>query len=211
MIVPLLAAAAVAGFVHGFGPDHCAAVLALGARGRRPLDLAVHFGAGHGALLAVAGGLAAAFGLAVPAGLETGAEVVGGASLVALGVWTLLGPDVTVHRHAHETDGHAHWHVHRDGAPHAPEAHAHRHLAFATGALFAVSGVRGLLLAAPVVVAATRSPWHLAGAVVAFGLGVVAAMALFGWATGPLARLPRLHRWIGWGSVALGLGWAAAA
>lgn len=204
----LLPAAFVLGAVHGLGPDHCAAVLSLAARsssGKESVRLAVRFGAGHAVVLALAGGAAAGAGLVVPQDLSTLAESVCGALLVGMGLFTLLSPrgqGITLHRHDHEHPGageaHAHWHAHARGE----EAHAHRHVAFGTGALFALSGLRALLLAAPVAAAAIRSPLEAAGAVLTFAAGVVASMAAFGILLRPfldmgrrtdrLAQLPRL-------------------
>ncbi len=174
------------GLLHGLGPDHCLAIGALSAGGRGGLreaaTVSLRFGVGHTLVLA-AGALAAAVtGVMIPARWESTLEVVGGLSLLALGVWTVLSRrgqvahthlDGTVHAHA---DGDARSHAHTDS--HGSVDGRAQTLA---GALFGLSGVRGLVLLLPLM--ARDRAWALALGVVLFGAGVVASMFAVGWFT----------------------------
>lgn len=190
MLAPVLACFGL-GVLHALGPDHCVAVAALAARDARPrriLWLAVRFGAGHLAVLA-AGAVALELAAAAwPGWLDRLGEAAAGGALLAIGL-SLLGEGLVsrlgVHAHGHRHGGveHLHPHSHR----HAAE-HDHRHASgLLTGVLFALGGLRALLLGLPA--ATSPAPWALL-AVAAFGLGVFATMALYGLALSTV--LPRL-------------------
>ncbi len=172
------------GLLHGLGPDHCLAIGALAASGggmRKALGVSLRFGVGHTAVLA-AGALAAAFlGVAIPARWESSLEVLGGVSLLALGCWTALSRTGMV-AHAHGGVAHSHGtgttpHTHdRDGTPDPVASGRVQALA---GALFGLSGVRGLLMLLPFT--ARERALGLTGAVLLFGVGVVLSMFAVGW------------------------------
>lgn len=183
------------GMLHGVGPDHCLAIGALASRSdlRRTLSVAARFGAGHTLMLGGCAAVAGAAGVAIPASWESSMEVLGGASLLVLGVWTLLRS--TAHRHG--PDGHTH--THDDGWR-----------ASLAGAVFGLSGVRGMLMALPFVVQRDRGLTALG--VLLFGLGVVASMLAVGWVTQRVAGVSNwiergLRTAVGVASVLLGAWW----
>jgi len=176
------------GLLHGVGPDHCLAIGALSARGglRETLRMAVRFGLGHTVVLAVLATLAVVAGVVIPARWESTLEMVGGASLLALGIWTLASREGTLrvpHVHADGTH-HAHGEDEPearadDAAPTAPSSR--RWLAGVAGAVFGLSGVRGLVLLLPFATRQHRGA--LVAGVLCFGLGVVLSMVTVGWLT----------------------------
>lgn len=200
------------GLYHGVGPDHCLAIGALAARGgmRSALWVSVRFGFAHSLVLGLCAVLATLLGVAVPARWESALEVIGGLSLFALGIWSVFSARALVphlHEHPHTHDGIA---SHR----HSPsEAHTHEHngsLASLAGAVFSLSGVRGLLLLLPFVM--RQRPGLAALGVSAFGLGVVCSMIAFGWVTqrvaSATARIERgLRMSVGVASMVLGSYW----
>lgn len=172
------------GLLHGVGPDHCLAIGALAARGglREALRVAVRFGLGHTVVLALLATLAVVAGVAIPEAWESALEVVGGLSLLALGVWTLAsGPasELVPHVHADGTT-HAHAGVEADARPLAPPSTG-RWLSGVMGAVFGLSGVRGLVLLLPFATRQHRVALVLG--VLCFGLGVVLSMVGVGWLT----------------------------
>jgi hypothetical protein len=212
VLTPVLASL-VLGALHALGPDHCVAVAALAARDARPrrvVGLAVRFGVGH--LLVLGAGFAALrlTGALWPGWLDHLGEAAGGAALVAIGV-SLAGEGLLsrlglhAHGHAHGGLEHIHPHSHRTSA-----AHRHGHgPAFATGMLFALGGLRALLVGLP---AASAEGGFALLALGAFGLGVFGTMTLYGLALSNV--LPRLAdqrlarrgaRALGMAAVALGL------
>jgi nickel/cobalt transporter (NicO) family protein len=190
VLTPVLASLLL-GALHALGPDHCVAVAALAARDARPrriVGLAVRFGLGH--LLVLGAGFAALrlAAAAWPGWLDRLGEAAAAAALVAIGL-SLLGEGLFarlgIHAHGHVHGGveHIHPHSHRSGG-----AHAHGHASgLATGMLFAVGGLRALLVGLPA--ATAPGAWALA-ALGAFGLGVCGTMALYGLALSTV--LPRL-------------------
>ena len=140
------------GMRHATDADHVVAVATIVGREKKLRSAAVIgvlWGLGHGASVALAGGLIILFGLAVPARLGLAAEFAVGIMLVLLGVWSLIsvwragraqeplpaGVDETMHFHpAPEppTLARAHAHVHRHGDlvhshphTHVPGGHGH--------------------------------------------------------------------------------------
>lgn len=206
------------GLLHGVGPDHCLAIGALASRGglRRAVAVSVRFGLGHTAVLALLATAAVVAGVAVPARWESALEVLGGASLLALGCWTLLGgaPGAPTHRHG---DGvtHAHdlaEHGGPDGAAPggSPVASKGGPFPLVAGALFGLSGVRGLVMALPLM--ALRDPAVLVAGVVLFGLGVLLSMVVVGYVTQRIATAARrvergLRALVGLSSMACGAWW----
>lgn len=185
------------GMLHGVGPDHCLAIGALASRGdlRRSLAVAARFGAGHTLMLGACAAVAGVAGVAIPAAWESRMEVLGGLSLLALGVWTLL-----------RSTAHGHGHAHGDDHTHADEGWRES----LAGAVFGLSGVRGMLMALPFVVQRDRVLTALGVAL--FGLGVVASMLAVGWVAqrvaGASTWLERaLRTAVGVASVLLGAWW----
>lgn len=198
------------GLLHGVGPDHCLAIGALASRGglRRAVSVSVRFGLGHTAVLGALATAAVVAEVAIPARWESGLEVVGGVSLLALGCWTLLGGPAggTAHHHG---DGVTHTHgEYGHGASVAPVRSGR--VPLVAGALFGLSGVRGLVLALPLM--AQRSPVVLVAGVVLFGLGVLLSMVVVGYVTQRVAAAAHvvergLRVLVGFGSVACGAWW----
>ncbi len=196
------------GLLHGVGPDHCLAIGALASRGglRRALAVSVRFGVGHTVVLGALALAALLAGVAIPARWEAGLEVVGGVSLLVVGCWTLLsgGPATAPHHHG---DGVMHSHdlgQHGDGPAPRPAT------SLAAGAVFGLSGVRGLVLSLPLV--ARRSAWASMAGVLLFGVGVVVSMMAVGFLTQRVAVAARtveraLRLGVGLASVACGAWW----
>jgi nickel/cobalt transporter (NicO) family protein len=196
------------GLVHAFGPDHCAAMATLGTLGggrrRGVLVTALRFALGHAVMLGSVATLCLLAGVGLSEAFTRWAEVFGGGVLVALAVAALFLPASAAHGHPHLPG-------------HDKEPHAHRHVSTAAGALMAVSGVRGLLLALPPLLVGgsmSGAAWsYLPG----FALGILVGMGAVGlvFAEG-LSRLsarvtPWVHRGVALASAALGVFWMAAA
>lgn len=199
------------GLYHGVGPDHCLAIGALSARGgmRHALRVSVQFGVSHSLVLAFCALGTTALGMAIPEGWESALEVLGGASLLALGLWTVFSANALIpHQHGAET--HTHDLADTTSHTHGGRSRNGGRLAAVVGALFSLSGVRGLLLLLPLVLR-QRTGTALFG-VASFGLGVVCAMIAFGWLTQRVfARATAVERGlrlsVGVASVVLGSYW----
>ena len=218
------------GFLHGLGADHLMAIAALSlatplgpARYARAFGLAVKFAVGHAVLLACGAGLALFFGWQIPARFEQGGEFIGGCLLIALGLivgWLTLSGRLYVHAHVHEDghDGaHRHWHLHL-GRQHSHRPTIHTVLPGVLGAVFAMSGLRALILSLPL----WNTPganhfWSLLFLVAIFAIGILLSMSLFGIVlahtlaarrmTGQVARFSAAATALG--SLALGIYWIA--
>jgi len=183
------------GFLHGLGVDHLMAIAALSlatplgpARYARALGLAVKFAVGHALLLALGAGLVLFFGWQIPARFEQGGELVGGCLLIALGLivgWLTLSGRLYVHSHAHDNGHktHGHWHLHlaRWGR-HSHHPALHTVMPGVLGAVFAMSGLRALMLSLPLW-SAPGDTQHLGALlflVTIFALGILMSMSLFG-------------------------------
>lgn len=171
------------GLLHGLGPDHCLAIGTLAAAGggmRRALGVSVRFGVAHTAVLAAGAVLLGAAGVVIPARWESALEVVGGVSLLALGCWTLLSRRGAVPHahggvvHAHGGRSHSHEGVEVEVAP--PTGGG---FAALMGAVFGLSGIRGLLMLMPLM--GRERAVMLSAGVALFGLGVVLSMLAVGW------------------------------
>jgi len=203
------------GVLHGLGPDHCLAIGALAAAGggfRRALGLSVRFGLGHTFVLALGAVLAGLAGVMIPERWEAALEVLGGAALLALGCWTLLSRRGAV-PHAHGGVVHTHegdrQHSH-DGIDVEVTPPTGGRFATWMGALFGLSGVRGLLMLIPLM--GRDRAVMLSVGVLLFGLGVVASMVAVGWFATRAAATAR--RWehglrvpVGLASVLCGAWW----
>jgi nickel/cobalt exporter len=217
------------GFLHGLGADHLMAIAALSlatplgpARYRRAFWLAVRFAVGHALLLSCGAALVLFFGWQVPARFEQGGELAGGCLLIALGLvvgWLTLSGRVYVHAHAHtngENGLHSHWHLHL-GRHHSHRPALHIVVPGVMGAVFAISGLRALILTLPLW-DRPQAFLSLLFPVTLFALGIVASMSLFGIVlahalaarrmTGHLARFSAAATALG--SLVLGIYWLTA-
>jgi hypothetical protein len=186
------------GFLHGLGADHLMAIAALSlatplgpARYARAFGLAVKFAVGHAVLLAAGAGLVLFFGWQIPARVEQGGELVGGCLLIVLGLvvgWLTWRGRLYVHSHAHEHGEpgahglwHSHWHLHV-GQRHSHVPAVHTALPGFLGAVFAVSGLRALIVSLPLWDAPAGADhfWSLLFLVTVFALGILLSMSLFG-------------------------------
>jgi nickel/cobalt exporter len=217
------------GFLHGLGADHLMAIAALSlatplgpARYRRAFWLAVRFAVGHALLLSCGAALVLFFGWQVPARFEQGGELAGGCLLIALGLvvgWLTWSGRVYVHAHAHtngENGLHSHWHLHL-GRHHSHRPALHIVVPGVMGAVFAISGLRALILTLPLW-DRPQAFLSLLFPVTLFALGIVASMSLFGIVlahalaarrmTGHLARFSAAATALG--SLVLGIYWLTA-
>lgn len=184
----LLAAIFVAGVVHGLGPDHLAAITAFGTKGgndtRRVVFFSTRFALGHAAVIVIAGLLAKFGRVMMPAIWEHRFDAVAGWLLVATGVVLLVGlvtGKVSLHTHEHDHHVGHHHHLHTHFL--AQQKHEHRHGTFAAalGAIFALGGVRALLIIVPVAMAQSVAESVLRIGV--FVVGITVAMVAYGVAT----------------------------
>jgi nickel/cobalt transporter (NicO) family protein len=182
------------GFLHGLGADHLMAIAALSlatplgpARYGRAFWLAMRFAIGHALLLSLGAALVLFFGWQIPARFEQTGEVIGGCVLIALGLvggWLAFSGRIYAHAHAHEHGGHAvhsHWHVHigQRGRQHSHRPAVHTALPGLMGAVFAVSGLRALILSLPLWTS-SHAFGMLLFLVALFAFGILLSMSLFG-------------------------------
>jgi hypothetical protein len=217
------------GFLHGLGADHLMAIAALSlatplgpARYARAFGLALKFAVGHALLLACGAGMVLFFGWQIPARFEQNGEFIGGCLLIILGLfvgWLTISGRLYVHAHTHGDghDGaHSHWHLHL-GRQHSHHPAIHTVLPGVLGAVFAMSGLRALMLSLPLWGTAQGNThvWSLLFLVTIFALGILMSMSLFGIVlahtlaarrmTGAVARFSAAATAMG--SLALGIVW----
>jgi ABC-type nickel/cobalt efflux system permease component RcnA len=192
---------ALLGVRHTLEPDHLAAVSTMAAHGSSRADvlrISAAWGAGHAALIALAGIFLATFGWTPPPALARDGEALAGAVLIAIGAWSLWGLRRDhLHAHTHAHDGqpaHTHFHSHRHGPKHdthpGPPAWIRRpSTAFFVGTVHGLAG-NGAIAALAVLLTPTRDAAALF--VIAFALGSVAGMSVAGvFAVWPIIRLSR--------------------
>lgn len=181
------------GFLHGLGADHLMAIAALSlatplgpARYARAFGLALRFAVGHALLLGLGAALVIFFEWQLPARFEQGGELVGGCLLIALGLivgWLTVTGRLYLHAHAHENGprDHSHWHLHV-GRAHSHRPTIHTLLPGVLGAVFAVSGLRALVLSLPLwnTPDGSQHIGMLLFLVTAFAVGILISMTLFG-------------------------------
>lgn len=187
------------GLYHGLGSDHLLAITALASRenSRREISLmGLRFGLGHMGLLVLLSTAALIWNFTVSSLWATRAEMLGGSLLIVLGFWTFtewLKEVGYIHSHEH-THGegkrrHSHFHFHWQGVHSAD--HVHPHFSPFLGALFALSGLRALLLSTVPLLQARSMAWALLYILV-FGAGIVTSMSIYGLIIG--SRLGSLLR-----------------
>ena len=217
------------GFLHGLGADHLMAIAALSlatplgpARYARAFGLAVKFAVGHAVLLAFGAGMVLFFGWQIPVRFEQSGEFIGGCLLIVLGLavgWLTVSRRLYVHSHVHDNgqqSAHSHWHLHV-GREHSHRPAIHTALPGLLGAVFAISGLRALVLALPLWNTAGGAGhfWSMLFLVTIFALGILISMSLFGIVlahtlaarrmTGHVARFSAAAT--AFGSLALGVFW----
>jgi len=208
------------GMRHALEPDHLAAVSTMVAGekdARASVRYAAAWGAGHAAMLVVAGGALSLLRKELPASVSDGLELVVAIVLVALGIRGLavaaragLGGKEFVHRHGEVEHAHGgvrdHVHVH-------PKGRSLARLPFAVGLVHGLAGSGAL---AALVASHASTPLALAFIVV-YAVGAAAGMAALAGVLGyPLARLSRAPRFVpvligasALASLVVGVAWAA--
>lgn len=179
----------LAGAVHVWaGPDHLAAIAPLAVRRpRRSWLPGLRWGIGHTAGVGLVGLLFLLLRDLIPvAWLSAWGERLVGVLLMGIGFWALrvaLRHNLHTHEHEHEGERHLHLHTHTHGhAPQQDSPHQHQHAAFGIGALHGLAGSSHVLGVLP----ALAFPTKLQAGVylAAYGVGSIAAMALFSWGMG---------------------------
>ena len=219
------------GFFHGLGADHLMAIATLSVRPpgdvecrAHPVRVAVGFALGHALLLLLGSAAVVLLGWQIPALVERTGEVVGGILLIALGafsLWVAFSRRLYAHSHAHGHPPHTHWHLHL-GPPSRHGSGSHSHVPGILGGVFAVSGLRALVMmapfggseAAPGVAASIVTLLYL---IAIFAVGIVISMSLFGVVLSRVLGSAWLARRVGRGaailtalaSMALGIYWIA--
>jgi hypothetical protein len=190
----------VAGAAHVVtGPDHLAALAPLAVHDReQAVRLGALWGSGHGVAVVMLGLLAQlARGVVDIEALSAWSEFLVGFLLLGMGLWALRSATrLQIHQHTHHHDGddHVHVHVHSADAAHTEAAHrGHSHAAAAVGALHGLAGGGHLFGVLP---SLALSRPQAALYLLAYLVGAVASMALFGFTVGRAAALggPRLIR-----------------
>lgn len=207
------------GMRHALEPDHLAAVSTLVAGERSPrasVRYALAWGAGHGAMLVLAGGALAVFNSRLPDLASELFELAVAFALVALGVRGLVqaaragrvGPSF-LHQHGGVAHAHAgpgdHVHVNRFTLARLP---------FAIGLLHGLAGSGAL---AALVVARLPSPAFGLTFIAIYAVGAALGMATLAGVLGiPLARLVQSRRAMAYAvgvsalaSLVVGIAWAA--
>lgn len=178
-----------AGAVHVWlGPDHLAAIAPLAVRRPNRAWLpGARWGLGHSAGVAVVGLLSLWLRDLIPVELlSTWGERLVGVLLLGIGVWAMraaLKHNVHAHEHEHDGERHLHIHTHSHGhQPAQPSPHRHTHAAFGIGTLHGLAGSSHFLGVLPALAFPTKlqAVFYL----LSFGVGTIAAMALFSWGMG---------------------------
>lgn len=185
-VVAILSLAFGLGLLHALDADHIMAVSGLASTRpglRSSIKFCAHWAIGHGLTLLSIGAGVFLLGMAIPTRLSEYAEHLVGAVLIAIGVWIiwqLARQKAHLHFHRHDDlPRHAHWHVHtKHIAEDIHQRHSHDHSAITVGILHGTAGSAPLLALLPL--AKMGSPWIGMGYLAVFGLGVIAAMMLFG-------------------------------
>ncbi len=214
-----------AGLIHVLtGPDHLAAVAPLSVRSTaRGWLTGARWGLGHSTGVLIVGVLSLLLREVLPLEQLSGfAERLVGVMLIGIGWWALReAARNRLHAHVHSHDGsnHVHWHTHQAETAHTTadagkKKHRHSHAAVAVGTLHGLAGSSHFLGVLPAM--AFRTRFESVSYLVAFGVGTIAAMALFSacirWvAAGPLRSVTNAHqglmRFTGVAAMAMGAYW----
>ena len=196
----MLATALMLGFLHALEVDHMIAVTTFVSTRpaiRSAARFGVRWGLGHSLAVLGFGVALLATGLRWPERYDAIGEAIVGVMLVGLGAWAIVASrKLHLHR-PEEHGGHAHLHVHprpaatHDGHAHPHDehhpaarhhhhhAHPHRHGHGITlvGLMHGLAGTTAVVALVPV--AMIDRLWWGVAYLVAFGVGVTAAMALY--------------------------------
>ena len=195
----ILVTGAAAGLFHVLsGPDHLAAVAPLAIDGRRRGWIAGWtWGLGHASGVVVVALLGVLLREMLPPieTLSAWSERLVGAALIGIGLWALsrcLQVGKAQHAHGHIS----HDHIHVQAGPAWVRRLGHAHASFCMGVLHGVAGSSHFFGVLPALaLPTTRDAVFYIGA---FGVGTVAAMALFAAAVGSIAvrgvHGPRAYR-----------------
>lgn len=175
------------GALHALEVDHMVAVGAfIGGRPKiaESIGFGVRWGVGHSVAVMVVGGAIAALSLDVPESINVWGERLVGVALIALGIWAFRRAGrLHLHRPADHGD-HAHLHAHpeaaqshRHGHEHVDSGKHHRHGSTLVGAVHGLAGSAPVVALIPV--ALMDNLVSAFGYLLAFGVGTIAAMALF--------------------------------
>lgn len=232
-----LGTAFLLGLAHAIEVDHMIAVTAFVSSRptlRTAAGFGLRWGLGHSIAVFVAGGVLIATGLRWPAGYDQAGEALVGLLLVAVGVWAMLrarklhlhppeehGDHAHLHAHRTASDAHTHGHHEHPAPVHPPVGHHHhhapnheRHGITMVGLMHGLAGTSAVVALVPVTLM-DRKMVGL-GYLVAFGLGtvvamtayaVVAAVALRRASEGSLTWGRMLGRFVGAGSIGVGMWW----
>lgn len=185
------------GMRHALEPDHLAAVSTLVA-GERSAKASVRYaaawGAGHAAMLLLAGGALALLRAELSVNVSDGLELVVAVLLVGLGVRGLM--QAARHGRVGETFAHAHGDLSHSHAGARDHVHVNKwtlaRLPFVVGLVHGLAGSGAL---AALVASHVASPAFALGFIAIYATGAAAGMAtlagVLGW---PLARLARSSR-----------------
>lgn len=165
------------GILHGLGLDHLIAISILIGKEqnkKNSLKVGFHFGVYHMLTLVIIGIFGLIFNLTIPRWFEKSAEIFGGILLIVIGLWTLsyyLQIKTHSHKHIHNAVEHRHIHLHPFNSKHK---HEHSKI---FGSLFALSGLRSLLLIVPVAFASSIYIGVIN--ILLFGAGIIISMLVF--------------------------------
>ena len=192
-MIELVFLAAVAGLIAGAvhvwaGPDHLAAIAPLAVRRPQRAWLpGARWGLGHSAGVAVVGLLSLWLRDLIPVELlSVWGERLVGVLLLGIGFWALrIALRQNLHAHEHEHDGERHLHIHTHSHGHKTaqaSPHRHTHAAFGIGTLHGLAGSSHFLGVLPALAFPTKlqAVFYL----LSFGVGTIAAMAMFSWGMG---------------------------
>lgn len=165
------------GSLHALEADHMAAVTSFAVR-RPSLRAAMRFGVrwsvGHGGAIVLVGAGLIILGVNLPEAAATWLERLVGVVMIGLGAWTFRGAGA-IHVHEHRHAGHAHAHIHSHALT---DDHDHGHAVTAVGLIHGLAGSGAAVALIPVV--GFDSPGPAILYLVAFAVGTIAAMAVYG-------------------------------
>ena len=184
------------GVAHAFEVDHMAAVTAFVANKptpRQAILFGIKWAVGHGASLLLLGSLLFVLKMTFSAFLAESLERLVGVALLGLGLWTLYGfwTGRQEGKHTHIAHSHADGstHTHAHGA-----LHHHHHGSLWMGMLHGAAGTAAFV--GETLVAVSQTYLMVVGYTLAFGLGVLIAMAVYSGALGGMLTWSERHS--GW-------------